>query len=153
MDRISQKHWLWALFLGYCGMMLWLLLLHRIDGEYRVGQYNLQPLDTVRRYLWVLRNTTDAEMRNNALANLFGNVALFVPLGIFLPLLFAGLRRFWRFGLLTLGLILALEFLQLATGLGTLDVDDLLLNIPGALLGYWLWRLLQKTGTNNASRA
>ena len=153
MGRPRWKFWLLALFLGYCGMMLWLLLLHRIGAGPGEGACNLQPLDTVRRYLWVLRHSTEPGLRRNAMANLLGNVALFVPLGVFLPLLFAGLRKFWRFGLLALALILALEMTQLATGLGTLDVDDLLLNLPGALLGYWLWYLLQKKDTKDTSRA
>lgn len=73
------------------------------------------------------------------MANLFGNVGLFIPLGVFLPLLFSVLRRFGRFLLLTLLLILALELTQAATGLGTFDVDDLILNLLGVCLGYLLY--------------
>ena len=135
----KPRTWLWLLFAGYCGMMLWLLLLHRIGAGPGVWQFNLQPLETVRRYLWVLRHSADPDQWSNAMANLFGNVGLFIPLGVFLPLLFSVLRRFGRFLLLTLLLILALELTQAATGLGTFDVDDLILNLLGVCLGYLLY--------------
>ena len=83
-NRRQPAAWLFA---AYCLMMLWLLFLHRIGTGPGAWQFNLEPLDTVRRYLWVLGHSVDAAQRSNAIANLFGNVALFVPLGIFLPLL------------------------------------------------------------------
>ena len=144
MGNLRPKTWLWLLFIGYCGMMLWLLLLHRVGAGPGVGQVNLQPMETVRRYLWVLRHSTDPDQWSNAAANLLGNVGLFTPLGVFLPLLFSALRRFWRVLLLTLLLILALELTQAVTGLGTFDVDDLILNLLGVFLGYLLYRCFLK---------
>ncbi len=136
----QRKALLW-LFGFYCGVMLWLLFFRRVDGELIAWRYNLQPLDTVRRYLWVLRNSEELAQQGNALANLLGNVALFLPLGIFLPLLFSKLQRFGYFLLLVFLLIAAVEALQTATGLGALDVDDLILNLTGATLGFLAWRL------------
>ena len=123
---------------------VWLLVLQRIGDGPGVGQVNLQPMDTVRRYIWVLRHSADPVQRGNALANLLGNVGLFVPLGVFLPLLLPDLRKFRRFGLLPVAIILALELIQAATGLGTFDVDDLILNIIGTWLGYLLWRVFRR---------
>lgn len=144
MDGSNRRQLAAWLFVAYCLMMLWLLFLHRIGTGPGAWQFNLRPLDTVRRYLWVLRHSTDAAQRSNATANLFGNVALFVPLGIFLPMLFDGLRKLWRFGLLTVALILLLELTQAATGLGTCDIDDLILNLAGTALGYLLWHCLRR---------
>lgn len=144
MDDLRRRKWAGWLFAGYCAMMLWLLIFQRIGDGPGVGQFNLQPLDTVRRYIWVLRHSTDTAQRSNALANLLGNVMLFVPLGVFLPLLFASLRKFWRFGLLTVAIILALELTQAVAGLGTCDVDDLILNLIGTWLGYLLWLLWRR---------
>ena len=45
---------------------------------------------------------------------------------------------------LVLLLILAVEILQLVTLLGSCDIDDLLLNILGAAMGYVLWKLRNK---------
>ncbi len=139
----QRKALLW-LFGFYCGVMLWLLFFRRVDGELIAWRYNLQPLDTVRRYLWVLRNSEDFVQRSNALANLLGNAALFLPFGLFLPLLFSKLRHFGYYFLLSLLTIVTAEILQTVTGLGTLDVDDLILNLIGSILGFLAWKLWQK---------
>lgn len=141
------KSWLWALFAGYCIMMLWLLFLHRFGAGPGAWQFNLQPMDTVGRYIWVLRHSVDPAQRSNAMANLFGNVGLFVPLGIYLPMLFPSWRRFWRFLLRVTALILLVELAQAATGLGTCDVDDLILNFVGTVFGWILWSVLHKRHT------
>lgn len=133
------KTWIWILFAGYGMMMLWLLLLVRLDDETQLWRFNLHPLDTIRRYLWVLRNSADLIQRRYAAANLLGNVGLFVPMGVFIPLLIAKARKLPFFALLTVALILTLELIQAVTGLGTFDVDDLILNFIGTLLGYLLW--------------
>ena len=145
MTPTHRKTWLWLLFGGYCALMLWLLYLQRLGTGPGPWQFNLQPLDTVGRFLWVLRHSADAGQRNNAAANLFGNVVLFVPLGVFLPMLRATWQPFWRFLLRIFLVILVLELTQAATGLGTCDVDDLILNLAGTLLGWLSWRFLRRS--------
>ena len=139
MPRSGRKRWI-LLFGLYCIGMLWLLFFQRIGGDVSPRRYNLHPLDTVSRYLWVLKYSLDPTQQFHAIANLAGNVILFLPLGIFLPMLFVRLRAFWRFALAALLAILSVEVLQLFTGLGTLDVDDLILNLMGIALGYLLWQ-------------
>lgn len=65
------------------------------------------------------------------------NVLLFVPLGIFLPVLWRGFRRWQQTALYSFGLSLAIEAAQLFT-YRTTDVNDLLANTAGGLLGLWL---------------
>lgn len=68
------------------------------------------------------------------------NVFLFIPLGFFLPLLWGDLKKF-RFTLLTgFGLSLTIEVLQLFTFRVT-DVNDLITNTLGTVIGYLLARL------------
>ena len=69
-----------------------------------------------------------------AIYNLLGNVLLFVPLGIFLPSFFRAIT--WE-GVLavTLGFSVVLEISQLFV-VGTPDIDDVILNSLGAILGY-----------------
>ena len=140
MPRSGRKRWILLLFGLYCIGMLWLLFFQRIGGDVSPRRYNFHPLDTVSRYLWVLKYSLDPTQQFHAIANLAGNVILFLPLGIFLPMLFVRLRAFWRFVLAALLAILAVEALQLFTGLGALDVDDLILNLMGIALGYLLWQ-------------
>ena len=109
---------------------------------------NLLPLDTVRRYLWVLQNSDQPGLRTHAVINLLGNVAMFVPLGVLLPLLWEKLRRFWVFLLTSFAAIVGIELVQLVTLLGKCDVDDLLLNLMGVTLGFAFGAVLTKLQKN-----
>lgn len=132
------------LFVLYSLMMLWLLLLRRIGSGAGEVAVNLQPLDTLRRYLWVLRHSSSPYQRRWAVANLAGNLCLFVPLGVFLPRLFRKMEAFRLFFPCVLLLVAAVELLQMLTGLGACDVDDLLLNTIGAVMGWLGWKILKK---------
>ena len=69
---------------------------------------------------------------------IYFNIAMFVPLGFFLPLLS---KRFWGIGWTLLAAILFtgfIEAVQYITGVGIFEVDDLFNNILGALIGFGL---------------
>lgn len=71
------------------------------------------------------------------------NILLFVPLGFFVPLLwkpFHAQNKILRIGFLC---SFAIEFLQMFCGRMT-DVDDLLTNTVGAVLGYWLLMFVEQ---------
>jgi glycopeptide antibiotics resistance protein len=76
---------------------------------------------------------------------IFGNVILFMPLGFFLPVLSTRYRRFTRTAAAGLSVSVGIELGQLAMLLmliarRSVDVDDVILNVTGACLGYLLWR-------------
>ena len=76
------------------------------------------------------------------LAELFGNVVLFAPLGFLLPLLVPAIRRWWQALAVGAGVSLLIELYQLAwPGVRKPSVDDLLLNALGAVLGFAALRL------------
>ena len=138
-----------GIFLVYCGVML-VLLFHRElpelvlpYGQLLRQQLNLVPGCTLGLY-WRLLHHSRRYVVLWAAFNLVGNVALFLPLGALLPAVFPGLRRFWKTGLLSLVLVAGVETAQLLTLLGSCDIDDLLLNLLGAALGYGLFRLAQR---------
>lgn len=137
------KALLWGLFALYLLCLALLLFQRRMQAE---QSFNLIPLRTIRGYFLILgRDDAAAEVfRPYAVTNLLGNLLAFLPLGLFLPLLFRRQRRFWLF-LLTAALCIAfVELLQLLSRRGALDVDDLLLNLPGAILGWLLWKLARR---------
>ena len=68
------------------------------------------------------------------------NVLLFLPLGVLLPALWKRFRSPWHTLAYGSGLSLTVELSQLLNRRRT-DVDDLLLNTLGALLGLLLYRL------------
>lgn len=73
--------------------------------------------------------------------NLFGNVLLFVPLGFLLPILFVKTRRFSAIITWSILASLTIELTQLGTRLGYFDVDDLILNALGGVIGYVVWTM------------
>ena len=74
--------------------------------------------------------------------NVMGNVCVFVPFGAFLPALFAKCQKLVLVLLFSLEFSLAVELVQLVTKVGSFDVDDLLLNTIGGMLGYWVYKIL-----------
>lgn len=138
-----------AAFLIYGLLMIYLLFGQRM-GQLPVGTYwerisanlNLKPLDTVWRYIWVLKNSEDAALLRHAVVNLVGNVVMFVPLGYLTPCIWGKVQKFWRHFLYMVLIIVSIELLQLFTLLGSCDVDDLILNLVGTTLGYLLWKIV-----------
>lgn len=138
-----------ALFAIYCALMLWLLF-HRpghMEGipywEQAKANLNLIPFRTLRLFSGLLTDHRPHLVRA-AIVNLAGNVVMFIPLGLFLPLTFAKLQKLWKTLLCVTLMITAVELAQLFTLVGSCDVDDLLLNLLGAGLGYGLYKLTQK---------
>ena len=142
----KRDSWLWLLFGAYL-LVLLVLLFHRTPHEGH--PYNLLPLKTIRDYFTVLGrdDPVGVALRPYALVNFVGNILAFVPLGVFLPLLFRRQRNLLLFLLTVAAVICLVELGQMATRRGALDIDDLILNLPGACLGWLSWRLWpKKTG-------
>ena len=78
--------------------------------------------------------------------NARGNVALFVPLGILLPLVWRRLR-FWNAMAIALALSCSIELIQYVSrawgSYRSVDVNDVILNAAGACLGLLLVSLLR----------
>lgn len=77
---------------------------------------------------------------------LVGNLLMFVPLGVFLPLIFERFTRRNAFRIAVF-LPLAIEVFQPVVG-RSFDVDDLILNFLGIVLGYWIGTSLKKLFRN-----
>ena len=140
---------LWRfLFLVYSASMIWLLFF-RSDSRNLGLPYkellrqntNLIPFYTTKNYLHVLQYSTDRYMRTHCFLNLAGNIVLFIPAGWLLPRLWGWLRNFFRFFTFCAGLIFLVETVQLFTLLGRFDIDDLILNLSGMILGFILFHL------------
>ena len=76
-----------------------------------------------------------------AFLNIIGNVLAFIPFGIFVPWLSNG--RINAFATFAYGFALSLtiETVQLICKVGCFDVDDLVLNVLGALCGYAVYAI------------
>jgi glycopeptide antibiotics resistance protein len=104
---------------------------YNIDLLHKNGrQGNYIPFYTVKYYV------TGTDLQKYTKENLVGNVLLFFPFGILLPVLFNSVNGYQKLIFITLLMSLGLELIQLVTALGTFDVDDIILNVLGAALGF-----------------
>ena len=126
-----------VLFVLYIFFLVYFLFLAEWYGrtgmaeEYR---YNLELFKEIRRFI-----TYREQLGMFAVfANLFGNILIFVPYGFFISM--AAVRRgFFKTLFYSFGLSLCVEVVQLFTRVGSFDVDDILLNTIGGVLGYILF--------------
>ncbi len=101
----------------------------QVERGYR---YNLMPFVEIRRF-WKYRD----QLGNFAVfSNIFGNVIGFLPWGFILPIIFRRMDRVFLIFLSGFLLSLTVEVIQLISKVGCFDVDDLILNTLGAVLGY-----------------
>ena len=97
------------------------------------GSYNLVPLKTIIGYCKAL---ADGSMdRYIPIQNIVGNILAFMPLGFYLPFFLKKMAEFKRFAITVSGLILFVELAQFIFRVGSLDIDDFILNLAGALIG------------------
>ncbi|TYS69573.1 VanZ family protein [Sutcliffiella horikoshii] len=112
-----------------------LVLLFMRPSEPAYDNTNLVPMKTISIYLsgnadWFV-----------SFYNLAANVGLFVPFGVLLAF---WTRRFLIRTFLPFALISCIEITQLLTNRGSLDVDDLILNVFGFYIGYALVPIVKK---------
>lgn len=128
-------------FLIYLALLIYLLIFYE---EYdrtmanRSYRYNLIPFAEIRRF-WVYRKQIGI---GKVISNLAGNVIGFLPFGMLLP---AFSRRF-RSGILvtflSFDVSLCIELIQLTFKVGIFDVDDIMMNTLGGLIGYGIFVIL-----------
>lgn len=143
----EQKKWIvWILrgaFLVYLLCLMYLMFLSERYG--RAGglgtyRYNLIPFQEIKRY-FLYRERLSFEA---FFINIYGNVLAFMPFGFLVPVISRKDRTFWSIFLLSMALTLTLETAQLVLQVGCFDVDDMILNTAGGVLGYWIYKLTHK---------
>ncbi len=72
----------------------------------------------------------------NSFANLIGNILAFIPLSYMLPRVYKPAQKFLICMFLSFLVVLGIELFQLLTSFGVFDVDDIILNMSGAFIGY-----------------
>lgn len=97
--------------------------------------YNLVPFTTMASY-FPIRSLS-------SLINIVGNIAVFVPFGVLIPLAFQ--IRFRKMLAYFLTGLFVLEMTQLISRRGSLDVDDFILNSIGFTMGYGLIGVIMKS--------
>lgn len=92
----------------------------------RLEWANLVPFDTISASI-------GSQQSLSQFMNLYGNIAIFIPTGIIISLL---VKKKWLLSLIiSFGISLSLECMQLFLSMGSFDVDDLILNTSGGVIG------------------
>ena len=89
----------------------------------------------------------DYPTKREALLNLIGNTTMFIPLGIVWPAVFRQLNKPWKVIAAGVGVSLTIEILQLPFYGRSTDIDDLILNSAGFLVGYGIYLLVTAIAT------
>ena len=139
------------LFVVYAALLLWLLFDRSFDWteglSYRQQLKNnisLIPFLTIKTYWNVVCRQEYNALFFHCVINLAGNVVLFIPIGYFLPLLWIKMRRFFPFLFTCILSVCLVEILQVLTLLGSMDIDDLILNLFGMIVGYLIFMIFKR---------
>ncbi len=106
-------------------------------GGTQDGDPNYIPFKTILPYL-----LGDNGFLIGAL-NIGGNIAFLIPIGFLLPFVFKGFD--WR-GSLVIAVLsgLSIEVTQVFLQIGIFDIDDVILNGLGVMVGFWVYLFFQK---------
>ena len=110
---------------------------HMKSGTYH--GHNFIPFRTIRMFLF-----EDLSFRSS-FYNLAGNVLLFVPFGFLLSFALLNRARFATVLACTFLLSSFFELYQLLSHTGQCDIDDIILNTTGGMIGFLLFRLAEST--------
>ena len=137
-----------VLFYVYLAALFWILFNRSryVAGTpywEQLSQYvNLRPFHTISLYWRLLTNPVRPILTKLAVYNLAGNILLFLPMGILIPAIWPKFRRPFYVLLLVTLTVTAAEILQVLLLAGSCDIDDLILNLLGAAIGYPIHKVL-----------
>lgn len=132
---MSKKKDIAAALLGIVtALILWLTLLSR---EKLIGT----PI--VYTPFHELVSVWNSIRRGGLTGNFLGNILIFVPVGMLLPVVIGRQKWYWTVGV-GVCFSLFIEIIQLLTARGCFDPDDILLNTIGTAFGYGLWKVGEK---------
>lgn len=96
-------------------------------------------------------NLFDYTQRSDAILNFVGNTAMFIPIGVVWPIVYKNLNTHIKVIAAGIGFSLFIEVLQLPFFDRVTDIDDLILNFVGFLIGYGAYVLVKMMVKKRAS--
>ena len=115
----------------------------KVDGQVQPLIFDVATVYPFRVNLVPLVNLFDYDNKRDLLLNVIGNVAMFIPSGIVLPIIYKRLDSFIKVILAGGGISLCIEIIQLPFSVRATDIDDLILNTLGVIVGYGIYALIQ----------
>ncbi|MBR6513337.1 MAG: VanZ family protein [Clostridia bacterium] len=136
---------LWIILAMYTLFALWLLFVRdRGSSGLSIAQHfvqhsNLIPFATI---VGDIKDMLAGNYISFYIRNFFGNTMLIFPFGLFLPVLTGRYRSAGRILVLFVIIIISVELAQLLLRVGSIDTDDLILNVSGGMAGFGINRLI-----------
>ncbi len=130
---------LWVIFLAYIIALLKVLFIDRTDMSSSSILYhadmrdiNLIPFATIKLFM----DSWNYGYLNKGLiiTNIIGNIVIFAPMVVLLWSMFKTLRKKWIIILINFVIIIGVEIAQHLTHYGSLDIDDIILNMIGVVI-------------------
>lgn len=119
------------------------LVLIRWDNEllnnYISNSFNMIPFNTIK--LFINGYINGIVTLKDFFINIFGNIAVLMPYGLFIPLIFKRVNKYYKFLIIMVSLVIVIEVLQFVTLSGSFDIDDLILNVLGTSLVYFICKI------------
>ena len=116
----------------------------KVDGKIQPLLFDAAQIFPPRINMMPLVCLFDYEIRREAILNFVGNTAMFIPIGIIWPAVFKGLNSHKKVIAAGVFFSLCIEILQLPFFDRVTDIDDLLMNSIGYLIGYGIFLLVKK---------
>ncbi len=101
---------------------------------------NIIPLNSIIDFIKIISEGYFTRGFNN----IIGNIFVFVPLGYFLTMLFKKTKKLRYTILFSLIFSLIYESLQYFLYLGSADIDDIILNLLGAIIGFVFYKVIER---------
>lgn len=143
----------WVIFIIYLFAILYYTIfaesMGRVPGEETAAaRYNLVPFNEIKRFIIYRRQLGMKAF----MLNVVGNCVAFMPGGFLLPAISRRCRRPVQCVIVGFMISFLIECTQLMFRVGSFDVDDLLLNTLGVLVGFVLNRIIQKYRVKRSRR-
>ena len=143
---VDWKHEGWQIF-----FLINLLVIARFTFyPFSTVNGQVQPLIFDSATAWPFRtnlvpfvNLLDYDSKFDLLLNIIGNFGMFIPTGVMLPLIYKNITGFKKVVFTGAAISLVIEIIQLPFSVRASDVDDLILNTAGCLVGYTLYALVR----------
>ncbi|MFC7684986.1 VanZ family protein [Ureibacillus sp. GCM10028918] len=105
--------------------------------DYIKKSSNFVPFKTISTYIQaIIGSSMNMDI---PIKNLVGNLFMFLPIGIYLPFFINRINKISTFNIFMIILLFFIEAIQLVTRRGSFDIDDFILNMLGALIGFRIW--------------
>lgn len=120
-----KKQLRWILFVAYVVFILYYTILSRSPGISRADL----------RFMWAYREmfTGHPNWKKDVIQNL-QNILFFIPFGVLMPV-----NKWSIVVAVALCFSLVVEITQYIGGFGLCELDDVICNTLGAMIGMWLW--------------